>query len=93
MNSGIEYEVHVSSQPSPSVFTCRLAWCSSSPLSSSQHCSGPLQKQNISVMELKRQCVKLRLNLIKWVMVFFKLTHANVIFAAITPDVVGHLKP
>lgn len=27
------------------------------------------------------------------VMLFFKLTHANVIFAAITPDVVGHLKP
>lgn len=23
----------------------------------------------------------------------FKLTHANVIFAAITPDVIGHLKP
>lgn len=33
------------------------------------------------------------LNLTKWVVLFFKLTHANVIFAAVTPDVVGHLKP
>lgn len=33
------------------------------------------------------------LKITKWVVLFFKLTHANVIFAAIAPDVVGHLKP
>lgn len=69
------------------MFTCRLAWCSSSPLSSSLHCNGPLHKQNVSVIKQETTC--LGQNRREW----DKLTHADVIFAAITPDVIGHLKP
>ena len=45
-------KVHISCQPRLSVITCRLAWCSSSPLSSSQHCNGPLCKKNSSVIKM-----------------------------------------
>lgn len=34
-------------QGKPVVFTCRLLWCSSFPLSSSQHCNGHLKNQDI----------------------------------------------